>query len=153
FQLMPETGKELAARRGLKYNPADEQQHTMLASDYAQELSNKYGSELLAGAAYNWGQGNVDKLIEKVGDPRKGEISQADFIKKLPSETQGWISRYRKNKTGMDPVTVNQIDNLANAQIEKQRKLVLNELEPLLNNTMAQLNNGEVPDAVPSIPA
>ncbi|EUM54297.1 hypothetical protein L361_02321 [Enterobacter sp. MGH 15] len=153
FQLMPETGKELAARRGLKYNPADEQQHTMLASDYAQELSNKYGSELLAGAAYNWGQGNVDKLIEKIGDPRKGEISQADFIKKLPSETQGWISRYRKNKTGMDPVTVNQIDNLANAQIEKQRKLVLNELEPLLNNTMAQLNNGEVPDAVPSIPA
>ncbi|EJK0229580.1 transglycosylase SLT domain-containing protein [Salmonella enterica] len=153
FQLIPETGKELAARRGLKYNPADEQQHTMLASDYAQELSNKYGSELLAGAAYNWGQGNVDKLIEKIGDPRKGEISQADFIKKLPSETQGWISRYRKNKTGMDPVTVNQIDNLANAQIEKQRKLVLNELEPLLNNTMAQLNNGEVPDAVPSIPA
>ncbi|ORT72062.1 transglycosylase SLT domain-containing protein [Citrobacter werkmanii] len=153
FQLMPETGKELAARRGVQYNPADEEQHTMLASDYAQELSNKYGSELLAGAAYNWGQGNVDKVIEKVGDPRKGEISQADFIKQLPSETQGWISRYRKNKTGMDPVTVYQIDNLANAQIEKQRKLVLNELEPLLNNTMAQLNNGEVPDAVPSIPA
>ncbi|EMB4340288.1 transglycosylase SLT domain-containing protein [Citrobacter freundii] len=153
FQLMPETGKELAARRGVQYNPEDEEQHTMLASDYAQELSNKYGSELLAGAAYNWGQGNVDKLIEKVGDPRKGEISQADFIKQLPSETQGWISRYRKNKTGMDPVTVYQIDNLANAQIEKQRKLVLNELEPLLNNTMAQLNNGEVPDAVPSIPA
>ncbi|WP_454730536.1 transglycosylase SLT domain-containing protein [Citrobacter freundii] len=153
FQLMPETGKELAARRGVQYNPADEEQHTMLASDYAQELSNKYGSELLAGSAYNWGQGNVDKLIEKVGDPRKGEISQADFIKQLPSETQGWISRYRKNKTGMDPVTVYQIDNLANAQIEKQRKLVLNELEPLLNNTMAQLNNGEVPDAVPSIPA
>lgn len=153
FQLMPETGKELAARRGVQYNPADEEQHTMLASDYAQGLSNKYGSELLAGAAYNWGQGNVDKLIEKVGDPRKGEISQADFIKQLPSETQGWISRYRKNKTGMDPVTVYQIDNLANAQIEKQRKLVLNELEPLLNNTMAQLNNGEVPDAVPSIPA
>ncbi|MGY9340865.1 transglycosylase SLT domain-containing protein [Citrobacter braakii] len=153
FQLMPETGKELAARRGIQYNPSDEEQHTMLASDYAQELSNKYGSELLAGAAYNWGQGNVDKLIEKVGDPRKGEISQADFIKQLPSETQGWISRYRKNKTGMDPVTVYQIDNLANAQIEKQRKLVLNELEPLLNNTMAQLNNGEVPDTVPSIPA
>nr|WBU71204.1 transglycosylase SLT domain-containing protein [Citrobacter braakii] len=153
FQLMPETGKELAARRGVQYNPADEEQHTMLASDYAQELSNKYGSELLAGAAYNWGQGNVDKLIEKVGDPRKGEISQADFIKQLPSETQGWISRYRNNKTGMDPVTVYQIDNLANAQIEKQRKLVLNELEPLLNNTMAQLNNGEVPDTVPSIPA
>ena len=153
FQLMPETGKELAAKRGIQYNPSDEEQHTMLASDYAQELSNKYGSELLAGAAYNWGQGNVDKLIEKVGDPRKGEISQADFIKQLPSETQGWISRYRKNKTGMDPVTVYQIDNLANAQIEKRRKLVLNELEPLLNNTMAQLNNGEVPDTVPSIPA
>lgn len=153
YQLMPDTGKELAAKRGVQYDPADEAQHTMLASDYAKELYGKYGSETLAGAAYNWGQGNVDKLMERIGDPRKGEISQADFIKNLPNETQGWIARYRKNKTGMDPVTVYQIDNLANTQIEKQRKTVLESLEPLLNNTMAQLNNGEVPDAMPSIPS
>ncbi|MEH5097948.1 transglycosylase SLT domain-containing protein [Atlantibacter hermannii] len=152
FQLMPETGKELAARRGVSYDPADEQQHSMLAADYAQQLSGKYGSELLAGAAYNWGPGNVDKLLQS-GDPRKGEISEAEFVAKLPAETRGWISRYRKNKTGMNPVTVYQIDNLANAQIEKQRKTVLESLEPLLNNTMAQLYNGEVPEAMPSMAA
>ncbi|BDI42311.1 lytic transglycosylase [Escherichia coli] len=150
YQLMPGTGKELAAKRGVKYNPTDEQQHEMLASDYVNQLYGKYGSEILTGAAYNWGMGNVDKLIAKVGDPRKGEISEEEFIRNLPSETQGWLSRYRKNKTGMDPLTIYQIDNLANSQIEKQRKLILEQLEPAINNTMAQLYNGEVPDYIPA---
>lgn len=136
YQLMPGTGKELAAKRGVEYNPTDEQQHEMLASDYVNQLYGKYGSEILTGAAYNWGMGNVDKLIAKVGDPRKGEISEEEFIRNLPSETQGWLSRYRKNKTGMDPLTIYQIDNLANSQIEKQRKLILEQLEPAINNTM-----------------
>lgn len=153
FQLMPDTGKELAAKRGIQYNPEDPEQHAQLARDYAGQLSKKYQSEPLAGAAYNWGMGNVDKLIAKVGDPRKGEISMEDFVKNLPAETRGWLSRYNKNKTGMDPLTIYQVDNLANAQIEKQRKLVLQSLEPVLSNTMAQLNNGEVPDTIPSIPS
>ncbi|WP_221918665.1 lytic transglycosylase domain-containing protein [Klebsiella oxytoca] len=153
FQLMPETGKELAAKRGQEYNPDDPEQHAQLAKDYAGQLSKKYQSEILAGAAYNWGMGNVDKLISKAGDPRKGEVTFENFVKQLPSETQGWLSRYRKNKTGMDPLSVYQIDNLANSQIEKQRTLVLKELEPAYNNTMAQLNNGEVPDSIPSIPS
>ncbi|POP42156.1 lytic transglycosylase [Superficieibacter electus] len=153
FQLMPDTGKELAAKRGVQYNPDDPEQHAQLARDYAGQLSKKYQSEPLAGAAYNWGMGNVDKLIAKVGDPRKGEISMEDFVKNLPAETRGWLSRYNKNKTGMDPLTIYQVDNLANAQIEKQRKLVLQSLEPVLSNTMAQLNNGEVPDTIPSIPS
>lgn len=150
YQLMPGTGKELAAKRGVEYNPTDEQQHEMLASDYVNQLYGKYGSEILTGAAYNWGMGNVDKLIAKVGDPRKGEISEEEFIRNLPSETQGWLSRYRKNKTAMDPLTIYQIDNLANSQIEKQRKLILEQLEPAINNTMAQLYNGEVPDYIPA---
>lgn len=149
YQLMPGTGKELAAKRGVEYNPTDEQQHEILASDYVNQLYGKYGSEILTGAAYNWGMGNVDKLIAKVGDPRKGEISEEEFIRNLPSETQGWLSRYRKNKTGMDPLTIYQIDNLANSQIEKQRKLMLEKVEPVINNTMAQLYNGEVPDYIP----
>ncbi|MGU7801347.1 transglycosylase SLT domain-containing protein, partial [Escherichia coli] len=80
FQLMPDTGKELASKRGVEYNPDDPVQHAQLARDYAGQLSKKYQSETLAGAAYNWGMGNVDKLIAKVGDPRKGEISMADFV-------------------------------------------------------------------------
>ncbi|EFU6169488.1 transglycosylase SLT domain-containing protein [Salmonella enterica subsp. enterica serovar Hadar] len=149
YQLMPDTGKELAAKRGVEYNPADEQQNAMLASDYANQLYGKYGSETLAGAAYNWGMGNVDKLIDKVGDPRKGEISQAEFIKNLPAETRGWLARYNKNKTGLDPVSVNKIDNIAESKIREQRTALREKIDPILNNTMVQLYNGEVPDAMP----
>ncbi|HHT0060988.1 TPA: transglycosylase SLT domain-containing protein [Raoultella planticola] len=150
FQLMPDTGKELAAKRGVEYNPDDPEQHAQLARDYAGQLSKKYQSETLAGAAYNWGMGNVDKLIAKVGDPRKGEISMADFVKQLPGETRGWLSRYNKNKTGLDPVAVNKIDNIAEAQIREQRTALRQQVHPILNNTMTQLYNGEVPDAMPN---
>ncbi|HFJ4329045.1 TPA: transglycosylase SLT domain-containing protein [Serratia liquefaciens] len=150
YQIMPDTGKELAAKRGVQYNPKDEEQNALLASDYANELFGKYGSETLAGAAYNWGQGRLDKLIAKIGDPRKGEVSEAEFVSNLPAETRGWLARYRKNKTGLDPVSVNKIDNIAEAQIREQRTAVRNQLEPILNNTMAQLYNGDVPDAMPS---
>lgn len=150
FQLMPDTGKELAAKRGVDYNPEDPEQHAQLARDYAGQLSKKYQSETLAGAAYNWGMGNVDKLIAKVGDPRKGEISMADFVKQMPAETRGWLSRYNKNKTGLDPVAVNKIDNIAEAQIREQRTALRQQVDPILNNTMAQLYNGEVPDAMPN---
>ncbi|EKP8674476.1 transglycosylase SLT domain-containing protein [Salmonella enterica] len=149
YQLMPDTGKELAAKRGVEYNPADEEQNALLASDYANQLYGKYGSEMLAGAAYNWGMGNVDKLIAKTGDPRKGEISESEFISKLPSETRGWLARYRKNKTGLDPVSVNKIDNIAESKIREQRTALREQIDPILNNTMAQLYNGEVPDAMP----
>lgn len=149
YQLMPDTGAELAAKRGIEYNPADEEQNALLASDYASQLYEKYGSETLAGAAYNWGMGNVDKLIAKVGDPRKGEISEAEFVSKLPAETRGWLSRYRKNKTGLDPVAVNKIDNIAESQIREQRASLRQQIDPILNNTMVQLYNGEVPDAMP----
>lgn len=148
YQLMPDTGKELAAKRGVEYNPADEEQNALLASDYANQLYGKYGSETLAGAAYNWGMGNVDKLIAKVGDPRKGEISDAEFVSKLPAETRGWLSRYRKNKTGLDPVSVYKIDNIAEKQINEQRKALLQQVEPIYDNTLAQLNNGDIPDAM-----
>ena len=148
YQLMPDTGKELAAKRGVEYNPADEEQNALLASDYANQLYGKYGSEMLAGAAYNWGMGNVDKLIAKAGDPRKGEISEADFIRQLPAETRGWLARYRKNKTGLDPVSVYKIDNMAQSQIDEQRKVLRDQVDPIYNNSLAQLQNGEVPDAM-----
>ncbi|MHB5460603.1 transglycosylase SLT domain-containing protein [Klebsiella pneumoniae] len=150
FQLMPDTGKELAAKRGVEYNPDDPVQHAQLARDYTGQLSKKYQSETLAGAAYNWGMGNVDKLIAKVGDPRKGEISMADFVKQLPAETRGWLARYNKNKTGLDPVAVNKIDNIAESQIRQQRMALRQQMEPIVNNTFSQLYNGDVPEAMPN---
>lgn len=149
FQLMPATGKELAAKRGVEYNPEDPVQHAQLARDYTGQLSKKYQSEMLAGAAYNWGFGNVDRLIAKIGDPRKGEISNEEFIKHLPAQTRGWLARYNKNKTGLDPMTIYKIDNLARAQMNEQSRYVRDRVEPILNNTLTQLYNGDVPDVIP----
>ncbi|WP_142514159.1 transglycosylase SLT domain-containing protein [Klebsiella huaxiensis] len=149
FQLMPDTGKELAAKRGMEYNPDDPVQHAQLARDYTGQLSKKYQSELLAGAAYNWGMGNVDKLIAKVGDPRKGEISDTEFISYLPAETKGWLAKYQKSKSGIDPMTIYKIDNLARAQMNEQSRYVREQVEPILNNTLTQLYNGDVPDVIP----
>lgn len=36
---MPDTGKELASKRGVEYNPDDPVQHAQLARDYAGQLS------------------------------------------------------------------------------------------------------------------
>ncbi len=51
----------------------------------------------------------------------------------------------------MDPVAINQIDNLAESQINRQRANARKTLDPELNNTMTQLYNGEVPDSMPNI--
>jgi hypothetical protein len=90
YQLMPDTGKELAAKRGVEYNPADEQ-HAMLASDYANQLYGKYGSETLAGAAYNWGMGNVDKLIAKWATRARAKFLRLSLSASCPLKlADGW---------------------------------------------------------------
>jgi hypothetical protein len=91
YQLMPDTGKELAAKRGVEYNPADEQQNAILASDYANQLYGKYGSETLAGAAYNWGMGNVDKLIAKWATRARAKFLRLSLSASCPLKlADGW---------------------------------------------------------------
>jgi hypothetical protein len=46
-------------------------------------------------------------------------------------------------------VSVNKIDNIAESKIREQRTALREQIDPILNNTMAQLYNGEVPDAMP----
>ena len=91
----------------------------------------------------------IQRALGKSGDPRKGEISGADFIRQLPAETRGWLALYRKNKTGLDPVSVNKIDNIAESKIREQRTALREQIDPILNNTMVQLYKSEVPDAMP----
>ncbi|MBN2645784.1 MAG: lytic transglycosylase domain-containing protein [Desulfuromonadaceae bacterium] len=76
MQLMPETAKELGVADSF-----DPQQNLRGGSRYLKRLLDKYDGDLdHALAAYNWGQGNVD---------RKG-------LTNMPSETRHYIARVKQ---------------------------------------------------------
>lgn len=75
MQLMPETAKELGVQDS--FNP---QQNLFGGSKYLKQLLDKYEGDLdSALAAYNWGQGNVD---------RHG-------LEKMPTETRNYLAKIK----------------------------------------------------------
>lgn len=75
MQLMPETATELGVRDSF-----DAQENLRGGSRYLKQLLDKYDGDLdRALAAYNWGQGNVD---------RQG-------LEKMPGETRAYLSRVK----------------------------------------------------------
>jgi soluble lytic murein transglycosylase len=102
MQVMPETARETAVRHGI---PWDEHRYRTDPA-YSRQLGTAYlgdnaygGDEVLASASYNAGPGAVNKWIKKFGDPRKGEISDADFAKHIPyKETRDYVNRVVPNQ-------------------------------------------------------
>ena len=95
MQLMPATGKELAQKAGVKYDPFDAKQNQMLGTMYLKELLTKYdGDKHLALAAYNWGMGNIDKLIKRVGSKRFEDLKPF-----LPDETAKYVPSVLKRES------------------------------------------------------
>jgi hypothetical protein len=102
MQVMPETARETAVRHGI---PWDEHRYRTDQA-YSRQLGTAYlgdnaygGDEVLASASYNAGPGAVNKWIKKFGDPRKGEISDADFAKHIPyKETRDYVNRVVPNQ-------------------------------------------------------
>lgn len=99
MQLMPETAKEMAGELGMEYSEerltADPQYNMALGNAYINKMLGRYeGNQALALAAYNAGPGSVDKWLKEYGDPRKGEISEQEFIEKIPfKETREYTSK------------------------------------------------------------
>lgn len=99
MQLMPETAKEMAGELGMEYSEerltADPQYNMALGNAYINKMLGRYeGNQALALAAYNAGPGSVDKWLKEYGDPRKGEISEQEFIDKIPfKETREYTSK------------------------------------------------------------
>ena len=80
MQLMPETAQELGVRDSF-----DPLQNLLGGSKYLKQLLEKYDGDLdHALAAYNWGQGNVD---------RKG-------LEQMPQETRNYLARVKNSLTG-----------------------------------------------------
>lgn len=99
MQLMPDTAKEMAGELGIDYDEerltSDPQYNMALGTAYLNKMLGKYnGNPALALAAYNAGPGSVDKWIKENGDPRTGEISDQEFIEKIPfAETRNYASK------------------------------------------------------------
>jgi Soluble lytic murein transglycosylase and related regulatory proteins (some contain LysM/invasin domains) len=88
MQLIDSTGQELFKKSGLpgKYDPFNAEQNKFLGTMYLKQLTDKYGGDVnLALAAYNWGPGNLDRLLKRTGATSFDEIKNL-----LPRQTQDY---------------------------------------------------------------
>jgi membrane-bound lytic murein transglycosylase D len=116
WQFVPGTGKDF----NLKQNMFKDERRGVLASTdaaltYLQRLYTMFGDWQLALAAYNWGEGNVQKAIQKnraAGKPTDFE-SLAEL---MPAETRNYVPKLQAVKNiianpGQYGVTLPTIDN------------------------------------------
>lgn len=94
MQVMPATRDN----PGFGVEPARDdgpKERARVGRDYITAMMQRYGgNEALALAAYNAGPGTVDQWLETVGDPRTGEISNAEWAARLPyPETQKYVQK------------------------------------------------------------
>jgi len=97
MQLMPGTAKEMAKELGVPYDSNkllhDREYNRALGEQYLKKLMAQYGSTPLALAAYNAGPTNVNKWIEKYGDPRTSDTDIVDWVDSIPyPETKKYVN-------------------------------------------------------------
>ncbi len=89
MQLEPDTARQAAARLKLQFDQGrlehDADYNRTLGREELRFLLQKYrGDMTLAAAAYNAGPHRVDRWLRRFGDPRAGEISDAQFADRIP---------------------------------------------------------------------
>ena len=118
MQVMPATGPEAAKLAGVEWDEErfknDKAYNACLGEAYCREQFRKFQDPVLALAAYNAGPGRVQETINKVGDPRTGEVTHEQFLAALPKETQGYVSNIIK-KTPQASPTAEGADRYATA--------------------------------------
>ena len=96
WQFMPRTGKDF----DLKQNAFRDDRRDVLAStraalDYLQRLHGMFGDWHLALAAYNWGEGNVGKAVNR--NLRTGQpVAYTDL--RMPAETRLYVPKLQAMK-------------------------------------------------------
>ena len=91
WQFMPATGKDFELKQNLfRDDRRDVLASTRAALDYLQRLYRQFGDWSLALAAYNWGEGNVQRAINrnmKAGLP-------TDYLSlNMPAETRNYVPK------------------------------------------------------------
>ncbi|WP_439587334.1 transglycosylase SLT domain-containing protein [Hydrogenophaga sp.] len=96
WQFMPATGESFDLRQNVfRDDRRDVLASTRAALDYLQQLHNRFGDWHLALAAYNWGQGNVNRAItrnQRLGQP----TSYTDLT--MPAETRQYVPKLQAVK-------------------------------------------------------
>lgn len=107
FQFMPKTGKEYGLQEGDAYNFW---KSAKAAGQYFSDLVRKYGGDFrYAAAAYNWGQGNLDKLLGKTMEKNPNwSQTQVDkyVLGALPKQTRDYVETMTGGQFG-GGVTIN----------------------------------------------
>ncbi len=99
MQLMPDTARDMADELGLGFSRSrltrDADYNKQLGSAFLHKMLNRYdGNQALAVAAYNAGPARVDEWLAHNGDPRRGEVSTASWIKQIPfKETRDYTGK------------------------------------------------------------
>ena len=99
MQLMPATARRVAGWIDEPYDRArltrDWRYNARLGQTYLARRTEQFaGSYVLAAAAYNAGAHRVEKWIDRLGDPRRGDVDMIDWIESIPfSETRNYVQR------------------------------------------------------------
>ncbi len=96
WQFMPATGKDFELRQNLfRDDRRDVLASTRAALDYLQRLHGMFGDWHLALAAYNWGQGNVQRAITR---NRRDGLGTAYTDLRMPDETRNYVPKLQAVK-------------------------------------------------------
>lgn len=116
--------------------------------DYSKALRAHYDGNLTLGlAAYNAGPGAVDGWIKTLGDPRKGEISEAEFAAKIPvKETRDYVKEVQRRAVAASadrPSLSAWLDRAKDVQDPDIRAQVESGLVTAFNRHEAAIREGE----------
>ncbi|HSC64450.1 MAG TPA: transglycosylase SLT domain-containing protein [Caldimonas sp.] len=96
WQFIPSTGRDFELKQNVfRDDRRDVLASTRAALDYLQKLYSMFGDWHLALAAYNWGEGSVQRAIAK--NQRAG--LPTDYMSlRMPAETQGYVPKLQAVK-------------------------------------------------------
>lgn len=96
WQFMPATGKDFELKQNVfRDDRRDVLASTRAALEYLQALQKNLGDWQLALAAYNWGQGNVQRAMAK--NQRLGQPTGYEYLS-MPDETRNYLPKLQAVK-------------------------------------------------------